>query len=135
VPDCGVAETCAALDAAQAVQPAWAARPPAQRAATLRAWSQLLRDNGADLAAIMTAEQGKPLPESTAEITSCADYLAWFADEAYRSYGNTIPQPAPGHLGLELWQPLGVAVAITPWNFPVRPACLLACLRAVIELA
>jgi succinate-semialdehyde dehydrogenase/glutarate-semialdehyde dehydrogenase len=118
VPDCGAAEISAALDAAAAAQPAWAARPPAQRAATLRAWAQLLRDNGADLAAIMTAEQGKPLSEASAEVTSCADYLAWFADEAYRSYGNTIPQPAPGHLGIELWQPLGVAVAITPWNFP-----------------
>jgi len=66
----------------------------------------------------MTAEQGKPLAESAAEITSCADYLAWFADEAYRTYGNTIPQPAPGLLGLEVRQPLGVAAAIVPWNFP-----------------
>jgi len=118
VPDLGAAETRAAIDAAAAAQPAWAARPPASRAALLRAWSQLLRDNNGDLAAIMTAEQGKPLAEASAEVTSCADYLSWFADEAFRTYGNTIPQPAPGHLGIEIRQPLGVAVAITPWNFP-----------------
>ena len=74
----------------------------------------------------MTAEQGKPLAEARAEITSAADYLAWFAEEAPRGYGQVITSPAAGQRGFVVRQPLGVAVAITPWNFPTSSACCVA---------
>lgn len=75
-------------------------------------------DNISDLAAIMTAEQGKPAGEARGEVQYSADYLLWFAEEAVRNYGDTIPSVAPGHFGITLRQPVGVAALITPWNFP-----------------
>jgi succinate-semialdehyde dehydrogenase/glutarate-semialdehyde dehydrogenase len=118
VPSLGAAETAAALDAAAAAQPAWAAHPPRVRSSILRAWSDLVARNSDDLALLLTTEQGKPLAEARAEIQSASDYLLWFSEEAPRCYGETIPVPTPGHRGLTLRQPVGVAAAITPWNFP-----------------
>ena len=77
-----------------------------------------MRDNAQDLAVIMTAEQGKPLAESLGEISYAANFLDWFAAEGERAYGETIPSHLPGSRLSVQMQPLGVTVAITPWNFP-----------------
>ncbi|GAA4223976.1 succinate-semialdehyde dehydrogenase/glutarate-semialdehyde dehydrogenase [Sagittula marina] len=107
-----------AVDAAKAAMPAWAARPAKERAAILRRWYELIVENADDLAQILTAEQGKPLAESKGEIVANAAYLEWFAEEAKRVYGDVIPAPSQDRRVLVLKQPIGVCVAITPWNFP-----------------
>jgi succinate-semialdehyde dehydrogenase/glutarate-semialdehyde dehydrogenase len=118
VPSLGAAATSAALDAAAAAQPSWAASHPRVRSTVLRAWHDLLLANTDDLALLLTSEQGKPLAEARAEIASAAEYLLWFSEEAPRAYGEVIPAPTPRHRGFTLRTPLGVACAITPWNFP-----------------
>ena len=96
----------------------WRNRLPADRGLILRLWAKLMRDNARDLATIMTAEQGKPLAESLGEISYAASFLDWFAAEGERTYGETIPSHLPGsRLSIQM-QPVGVTVAITPWNFP-----------------
>ncbi len=96
----------------------WRDRPPVERGQVLRAWGKLMRDNARDLAVIMTAEQGKPLAESLGEISYAANFLDWFAAEGERAYGETIPSHLPASRLSVHMQPLGVTVAITPWNFP-----------------
>lgn len=118
VPMMGQAETLAAIKAAEVALPAWRALTAKERGAKLRRWFELLNENSDDLALLMTSEQGKPLAEAKGEVNYAASFIEWFAEEAKRIYGDTIP----GHQGdkrlLVIKQPVGVTAAITPWNFP-----------------
>lgn len=118
VPVMGQVETQAAITAAEAALPAWRALTAKERGAKLRRWFELLNENSDDLALMMTTEQGKPLAEAKGEVTYAASFIEWFAEEAKRVYGDTIP----GHQGdkriMVIKQPVGVTAAITPWNFP-----------------
>ena len=118
VPTMGAAETRRAIEAANAAWPAWRAQPAKARAAILRKWYELMLENADDLAQIMTAEQGKPLAEAKGEIQYAASFLEWFGEEAKRVYGDTIPSPAGDKRIVVVKEPVGVCVAITPWNFP-----------------
>jgi succinate-semialdehyde dehydrogenase/glutarate-semialdehyde dehydrogenase len=118
VPAMGQAETRRAIEAANAAQPAWRAMLAKDRSAILRRLFDLMLANTDDLAAIMTAEQGKPLAESKGEIAYAASFIEWFAEEAKRVYGETIPQNMKGRRILVTKEPIGVFAAITPWNFP-----------------
>ena len=118
IPDCGEAETQDAIAAAEAAYPAWRARTAADRAALLERWHALVLDNLSDLARIMTAEQGKPIAESEGEIRYAATFIKWFAEEARRIDGSIIPAPEANRRILVMKEPVGVAAAITPWNFP-----------------
>jgi len=115
---------CSPEDADDAVEAAsraflvWRDMMPVERGGILRTWAKLMRDNKRDLAVIMTAEQGKPLAESEGEISYAANFLDWFAAEGERAYGETIPSHLPGGRVSVQMQPVGVTVAITPWNFP-----------------
>ncbi len=118
VPDMGVKETQRAVAAAEAALPGWRRKTAKERAALLRAWYSLIVANVDDLATIMTAEQGKPLTEAKGEIAFGASYVEWYAEEAKRIYGDTIPEYAPDRRILVLKQPIGIVAAVTPWNFP-----------------
>jgi succinate-semialdehyde dehydrogenase/glutarate-semialdehyde dehydrogenase len=118
VPAMGAAETKRAIEAAQRAYPAWRALLASERSAILRKIADLMMQNTEDLALIMTAEQGKPLSESRGEIAYAASFIEWFAEEAKRVYGDTIPQNAKGRRIIVLKEPVGVFAAITPWNFP-----------------
>ncbi len=118
VPLLSRAETGAAIAAAAAAFPAWAARTAQERATLLRRWYELMLANQEDLAALMTAEQGKPLAEARGEIAYAAAFIEWFAEEARRVYGDVIPGHHADKRILVLRQPVGVVGAITPWNFP-----------------
>ena len=118
VPDCGEADTQAAIDAAEAAFPAWKARTAADRAAMLERWHALVLENVADLGRIMTAEQGKPVAEAEGEIRYAASFIKWFAEEARRVEGGMIPAPEANRRILVMKEPVGVSAAITPWNFP-----------------
>lgn len=107
------------IEMAQAVQPAWAARPALERGRILRRIADLLMQHQADLALILTREQGKPLTEARGEIAFAASFFEWFAEEGRRAYGEVIPPPQADKRLLTVRQPAGVAAAITPWNFPV----------------
>ncbi|MEN4977212.1 NAD-dependent succinate-semialdehyde dehydrogenase [Erwinia billingiae] len=119
IPALGAKETEQAIAFADAARKSWAKTPNAQRALLLEKWHQLILDNTDDLAAIMTAEQGKPLAEAKGEVLYGAGFVKWFAEEARRIYGDTIPAPSDDRRILVLKQPVGVAAAITPWNFPI----------------
>ncbi|PDS80889.1 NAD-dependent succinate-semialdehyde dehydrogenase [Rhizobium sp. L43] len=134
LPDMGAGETRAAIDAAHAAQPAWAARPAKERSVTLRKWFDLMVANADELAAILTAEMGKPFPEARGEILYAAAYIEWYAEEAKRIYGETIPAPSQDKRMIVIKQPVGVVGTITPWNFPaamiarkVAPALAVGC--------
>ncbi|MCH4548761.1 NAD-dependent succinate-semialdehyde dehydrogenase [Rhizobium changzhiense] len=134
LPDMGAAETRAAIDAAHAAQPGWAARPAKERSAILRKWFDLMVANADELAAILTAEMGKPFPEARGEILYAAAYIEWYAEEAKRIYGETIPAPSDDKRMLVIKQPVGVVGTITPWNFPaamitrkIAPALAVGC--------
>ncbi|KAA8561951.1 Glutarate-semialdehyde dehydrogenase DavD [Pseudomonas extremaustralis] len=118
VPALQAAETRRAIEAARARFVAWREVPAAERARYLEVWFGLIMENQEDLALIMTTEQGKPLTESRGEIAYGASFVKWFAEEARRVYGDTIPSPAADRRILVLKQPIGVVAAITPWNFP-----------------
>lgn len=118
VPDAGSAETQSAIDAAAVALPGWAATPAPVRAALLRKVATLMLERQERLATIMTLEQGKPLAEARGEIAYAASFLAWFAGEGERVYGQTIPASLPNKRLLVLRQPVGVVALITPWNFP-----------------
>jgi succinate-semialdehyde dehydrogenase / glutarate-semialdehyde dehydrogenase len=111
-------EMSAVITAAQEAQKAWAQLPAKQRAARLRQWFDLMMHHVDDLALIMTWEQGKPLAEAKGEIAYAASFIEWFAEEAKRIYGETIPAPLLNQRLTVLRQPIGVTAAITPWNFP-----------------
>ena len=134
LPDMGAAETTAAIDAAYIAQVAWAARPAKERAVLLRRWFDLMIANADELAAILTAEMGKPLPEAKGEILYAASYVEWYAEEAKRIYGETIPAPSSDKRMVVIKQPVGVVGTITPWNFPaamiarkIAPALAVGC--------
>ncbi|MBB5189696.1 succinate-semialdehyde dehydrogenase/glutarate-semialdehyde dehydrogenase [Silvimonas terrae] len=118
IPKMGAAETRRAIDAANAAWPAWRKKTAKERATILRRWNDLMLANVDDLAAILTAEQGKPLAEAKGEIAYAASYLEWFSEEARRIDGEIIAAPANDRRFLVIKQPVGVTAAITPWNFP-----------------
>src|ERR1700727_1589862 len=118
IPNMGAAETRRAIAAAGAAAPAWRGRTAEQRAIILRRWFDLMIENQEDLATLMTAEQGKPLPESKTEILYAASFIEWFGEEAKRLYGDIIPGHQSDKRIMVLRQPVGVVAAITPWNFP-----------------
>jgi succinate-semialdehyde dehydrogenase/glutarate-semialdehyde dehydrogenase len=118
VPKMGAAETRRAIEAADRALPAWRAKTAKERANILRKWFNLMMENQEDLAQLMTAEQGKPLTESRGEIAYSGSFIEWFAEEGKRVYGDTIPSHGTDKRIVVLKQPIGVCVAITPWNFP-----------------
>ncbi len=126
------------IASADQAQKAWAAEPAKVRAGILRRWFDLVVDNADDLARIITAEQGKPLAEARGEVLYAASFIEWFAEEAKRVYGETIPAPHADQRLTVLKQPIGVTAAITPWNFPaamvtrkVAPALAAGCAMIV----
>jgi succinate-semialdehyde dehydrogenase/glutarate-semialdehyde dehydrogenase len=118
VPRLGRTETGRAIEAAERAQKGWGAATARERAKILRKWSDLMIENQEDLAQIMTAEQGKPLAESRGEVAYGASFIEFFAEEARRIYGETIPSPWTTSRIVVIKQPIGVVAAITPWNFP-----------------
>ncbi|WP_292654991.1 NAD-dependent succinate-semialdehyde dehydrogenase [Mesorhizobium sp.] len=118
VPAMGENETRAAIDAAAKAFKGWRKRTHAERAGFLERWHDLIRQHEQDLALLLTLEQGKPLAEALAEIRYGASFVKWFAEEARRIGGSTIPSPTPDRRILVLKEPVGVCAIITPWNFP-----------------
>ena len=134
VTDLGVEDVTLAIDGAYAAKTAWAAKTGKERGAILRRWHDQMISNCDDLAAILTAEMGKPLAEARGEILYGASYIEWFAEEAKRIYGDVIPGHQPDKRIVVLKQPVGVVGSITPWNFPnamiarkVAPALAVGC--------
>lgn len=118
VPQLAAQEVTSAIDGATKALRQWRKRTALERADRLLAWHDLILKNRHDLATIMTLEQGKPLTESLGEIDYAASFIRWFAEEARRMYGETIPGARPGQHIVVTRQPVGVCAAITPWNFP-----------------
>jgi succinate-semialdehyde dehydrogenase/glutarate-semialdehyde dehydrogenase len=119
VANLGPADAEAAIAAANAAWPAWRAKTAKERSILLRNWYDLIMANQDDLGRIMTAEQGKPLPEAKGEVAYGASFVEWFAEEAKRINGETLPQFDNNRRLMVLKQPIGVCAAITPWNFPL----------------
>ena len=118
VPKMGADETREAIEAANRALPAWRALTAKERANILRRWFNLIVEHQDDLARMMTQEQGKPLTEAKGEINYAASFIEWFAEEAKRVYGDTIPGHQADKRLIVIKQPIGVTAAITPWNFP-----------------
>ena len=118
VASCGQAETARAIDAADAALRDWRNRPPKERSRLLRNWFELCMQHQEDLAQLLTAEMGKPLAEARGEIAYGSSYIEWFAEEAKRIYGDTLPAPGADKRLVVIKQPVGVVACITPWNFP-----------------
>ena len=116
----GIADLDAALDAAAAAFPGWASTGAFARYKLMRRAADLLRERADDIAAIMTAEQGKPVAQSKMEVMGGADTIDWFAEEARRTYGQVIPPRQNGVTQITLKQPVGPVAAFTPWNFPIN---------------
>ena len=119
VADLGPQDAEAAIAAANAAWPAWRSKTGKERHAIMMKWYQLLMANQEDLARIMTAEQGKPFAEAKGEVGYGASFVEWFAEEAKRVNGETLPQFDNSRRLTVLKQPIGVCAAITPWNFPL----------------
>jgi len=119
VPKLGRAETRAAIEAAAAALGEWRSRTAKERAAILRRWFDAILASQDDLAALMTLEQGKPIAESRTEVAYGASFVEWFAEEAKRAYGDTIPSHARDKRIVVIKEPVGVVGCITPWNFPI----------------
>ncbi len=118
IPKMGRDETKAAIDTAFVAQKDWAKKTAAERAKILRKWYELILASQEDLALIMTTEQGKVIAEARGEIAYAASFIEWFAEEGKRVYGDIIPSPRADARIVVTKQPIGVCVAITPWNFP-----------------
>src|ERR1700726_1185381 len=118
VPLMGRLETRRAIEAAKIAWIDWRRRPAVSRSGILRKWHDLMLDNVEDLGRLMTAEQGKPLEEAKGEVAYAASFIEWFAEEAKRVYGDTIPSPWEDRRLVVIKEPIGVCAAITPWNFP-----------------
>jgi succinate-semialdehyde dehydrogenase/glutarate-semialdehyde dehydrogenase len=118
VADLSRAEVARAIAASAEAMKGWSARTAKERAQILRKWFDLMMANQDDLARILTAEQGKPLPEAKGEIAYGASFIEWFGEEAKRIYGETIPGHLPDKRLTVIRQPIGVVGSITPWNFP-----------------
>ena len=134
LPDMGITETKEAINAAHEAQKSWASKTGKERSLILREWYDLIMSNKDDLAKILTAEMGKPLAEAVGEISYGASFVEWFAEEAKRVYGDTIPGHQSDKRIVVIKQPIGVVGAITPWNFPnamitrkVAPALAVGC--------
>jgi len=119
VADLGANDTQAAVEAAENALASWQDKTAKERALLLRRWNQLILDNQDDLAMLMTLEQGKPLAEAKGEVLYGASFIDWFADEARRIYGDTIPTFAKDRRVMTIKQAVGVVAAVTPWNFPI----------------
>ena len=119
VPMLGQAETERAIASADAAFRSWRKRTANERAEVLSRWHQLILENADDLAAILTAEQGKPLFEAKAEVEAAASFFKWFSEEARRIYGDIVSAPRAEQRILVTKEPVGVCAAITPWNFPI----------------
>ena len=119
VPNLGTPETLDAIAAADKAWPAWRAKTAKERHAVMMKWFSLIMANADALARILPAEQGKPLAEARGEVVYGASFIEWFAEEAKRVYGETIPTTDNGKRYIILKQPVGVCAAITPWNFPI----------------
>jgi succinate-semialdehyde dehydrogenase/glutarate-semialdehyde dehydrogenase len=119
VPNLSQADAEQAITAAHAAFPAWARKTGKERAQVMRKWFDLILANADDLAALMTAEQGKPLAEAKGEVMYGASFIEWFAEEAKRVNGDVLASPAADRRLITLKQPIGVCAAITPWNFPI----------------
>lgn len=119
IPECGVAETKRAIEAANNALEKWRALTALQRAEIMWHWAKLIDENKEDLAILMTLEQGKPLTEARGEIDYGNSFIKWFAEEGRRIYGYVIASNKPGQHLIVLKQPVGVVAAITPWNFPM----------------
>jgi succinate-semialdehyde dehydrogenase/glutarate-semialdehyde dehydrogenase len=117
-PRCSAADVEAAVAAAHAALPGWRATPAKTRAQILRRWFELIVANSDDLAIILVSEQGKPLAEARGEIAYAASFVEWFGEEARRVVGDVIASPWPDRRMFSLYQPIGVAALVTPWNFP-----------------
>ncbi|MEM9257865.1 MAG: aldehyde dehydrogenase family protein, partial [Pseudomonadota bacterium] len=115
----GTTDTRRAIEAADTAMSAWKTRSAKERSQVLRKWFDLIMANQEDLAALMTAEQGKPIAESRGEVAYGAAFVEWFAEEGKRLYGDVIPGPSPDKRIVCIRQPVGVVAAITPWNFPI----------------
>jgi succinate-semialdehyde dehydrogenase/glutarate-semialdehyde dehydrogenase len=118
VPDCGAAETRRAVEAAHRAFAEWSGRTAASRAEAMRELAAAIDKNKEELARLLTTEQGKSLAEARGEVGLAAAYVLWFAEEARRVYGDTIPSPWADRRIMVIKQPVGVVAAITPWNFP-----------------
>lgn len=118
-PHMGADETRRAIEAAEVAQVSWKAVPAKEKAKLLRRWYELVMENQEDLARLITMEMGKPLTESRGEVAYGAAYIEWYAEEAKRVYGSTIPAPSDDKRIVVMKQPIGVVAAITPWNFPI----------------
>ncbi|MBP6705603.1 MAG: aldehyde dehydrogenase family protein, partial [Vicinamibacteria bacterium] len=118
IPQMGAAETRRAIDASQAAFLTWRKKSAKERSNLLRRWFDLMIANQDDLALILSSEQGKPLPEAKGEILYGASFVEWFAEEAKRIYGETIPATTTDKRIQVRREPIGVCAAITPWNFP-----------------
>jgi succinate-semialdehyde dehydrogenase/glutarate-semialdehyde dehydrogenase len=118
VANCGAGETQRAIAAAEQAYPAWRAKTAKERCVLMQRWNALALAAMSDLAKILTIEQGKPLTEARGELTYGLSFIEWFAEEARRVYGETIPSPWSDRRVLVLHEPVGVCAAITPWNFP-----------------
>jgi succinate-semialdehyde dehydrogenase / glutarate-semialdehyde dehydrogenase len=118
MPDAGPEDVEAAIDAAAAALDGWRSLPAIERARVLRRSADVIRERKDEIAAVMTAEQGKPLAEAAGEVEYAASFLEWFGGEAERVYGQVVPAVNPVNRVLVLRQPVGVVAAITPWNFP-----------------
>jgi succinate-semialdehyde dehydrogenase len=118
VPLMGADEARRAIDAAQAAFETWRETPARERGHKLRTWGEAMLEHREDLARIMVLEQGKPIWEARGEIDYAASFFTWFAEEATRAYGETVPPHLPGAETVVVKEPIGVAAAITPWNFP-----------------
>jgi succinate-semialdehyde dehydrogenase/glutarate-semialdehyde dehydrogenase len=118
VPNGDAADVSAAIDAAAGALDEWKGLPAIQRARILRRSADVIRERVDEIGSVMTAEQGKPLAEAKGEVEYAASFLEWFAGEAERVYGQVVPAMSPANRVIVLRQPVGVAAAITPWNFP-----------------
>ena len=134
LPDMGVQETKEAIDVAENAQKDWAAKTGKERSVIIRKWYDLIIENKDDLSIILTTEMGKPIAEASGEIQYGASFVEWFAEEAKRVYGDTIPGHQSDKRIVVIKQPVGVVGAITPWNFPnamitrkVAPAFAVGC--------
>ncbi len=119
IPSTSTQEILSLIAQSKVAQQAWQEKSAAERCAILRRWYDLVIENSDDLARIMTLEQGKPLAEAKGEVLYGASFIQWFAEEGKRTYGDTIPAPTSNKRLVTIKQPVGVAAAITPWNFPI----------------
>src|SRR5690606_35044881 len=122
VPDASIDDAMLAVDAAQAAAAGWRATPPRQRAEILRRWYQLMSEHSEELATLISLENGKALADARGEVAYAAEFFRWYAEEAVRIAGEFRHAPSGAHRILVDHEPIGIAVLITPWNFPAAMA-------------